>query len=91
MDLLLALLEDGVLAAVASVGFGSISNVPYRAFAGCAILSSAGHMTRYMLMNVLGIHIIGAAFVAALLIGLLSVNVAKFWHVPPETYSFQEL
>ncbi len=88
---LLALLEDGVLAAIASIGFGSISNLPRRAFLGCAILASVGHMTRYAFMNVLGIHMIGAAFVASLLIGLLSLPISRFWHVPPEAYSFPAL
>ena len=40
------LLLDGAFAAVAAIGFGSISNVPFRAFKGCALLAAVGHAPR---------------------------------------------
>ena len=44
---MIPLLEDCFFAAIAAIGFGSISNVPVKAFSGCAILAAAGHGTRY--------------------------------------------
>ena len=38
------ILLDGFFAAIAAIGFGSISNVPVRAFKGCALLAAAGHV-----------------------------------------------
>ena len=60
---MLSVLQDCIFASIAAIGFGSISNLPVKAFSGCAILAAAGHVTRTLLMGHLGISIIWASFI----------------------------
>lgn len=87
----LELLQDGFFAAIAAIGFGSISNVPMKAFAGCALLAAMGHATRFALMGCTSCSIIIASFIAALVIGLMSIPFARWWHSPAESLSFPAL
>lgn len=57
------LFQDGFFAAVAAIGFGSISNVPVKAFSGCALLAAVGHVTRFVLMDCASWSIVLASFV----------------------------
>ena len=41
------IISDGIFAAVAAMGFGSISDPPVRAFPYIAILAAVGHAARY--------------------------------------------
>jgi uncharacterized membrane protein YjjB (DUF3815 family) len=68
---------DGLLAAVAGVGFGAISLPPRRVFPYIAILAATGHATRFSLMNYLFMDIASASFCASLGIGLLSLWFGK--------------
>ncbi len=88
---ILDLLQDGCFAAIAAIGFGSISNVPFRSFSGCAILAALGHSLRFLLMHGCGCFIIGASFAGGLLIGLLSIPMSRRWHCPAEALSFPAL
>lgn len=88
---MLPILQDCFFAAVAAIGFGSISNVPVKAFSGCAILAAAGHVTRTLLMGELGISIVWASFIGGLVIGLLSIPVSIRWKAPAESMSFPAL
>lgn len=88
---MLPILEDCFFAAIAAIGFGSISNVPYRAFGGCAILAAAGHGTRTLLMGTFDWPIIWASFAGGLVIGLLAVQLAPRWKAPAESMSFPAL
>lgn len=87
------ILQDGFFAAIAAIGFASISNPPRRAYLYCALIAAAGHATRYVLMhNGMGeMHIIGASLLAALVVGLLSVRLAPKAKCPAETFSFPAL
>lgn len=87
----LNLLSDGFFAAIAAIGFGSISNVPIRAFKGCALLAAVGHAMRYLLMHALGWNIIPAAFVGALAIGLLAPCAGRRWKSPAEALAYPAL
>lgn len=87
---MLPILEDCVFAAVAAIGFGSISNVPVKAFSGCALLAAAGHGMRSWLMSQ-GLSIIWASFVGSLVIGFLSVPISSRWKSPAESMSFPAL
>ena len=78
MSIPLAIISDGLFAAIAAIGFGSISNISKNSFLGCAILAATGHMTRFVLMEYFGVHIVQASFFAGLAIGLLSLPVAKW-------------
>ena len=77
--LLLTLVQDGIFASIAAIGFGSISNVPKRIFAGCGIVAAIGHVTRFVLMNLFGIHIIWASLVAGLAIGCAAILLRRVW------------
>ena len=91
MSIPLAIISDGLFAAIAAIGFGSISNISKNSFLGCAILAATGHMTRFVLMEYFGVHIVQASFFAGLAIGLLSLPVAKWRKCPVEALSFPAL
>lgn len=87
------MLQDGLFAAVAAIGFASISNPPRRAYACCAFLAAVGHAVRFFLMtnNFYTVHIIPASTLAAFVIGLLAVRLALFMKCPAETCFFPAL
>ena len=43
------IIEDGVFAAIAAIGFSSISNTPRRAYLMCGLIAAIGHSIRYVL------------------------------------------
>ena len=71
------IISDGLFAAVAAMGFGSISDPPMRAFRYIVILAAVGHATRYCLMTFLGVDIATASLIAAFIIGTGSVWFGK--------------
>lgn len=93
MEYLFAILQDGFFAAIAAVGFASISNPPRQAYAYCAVIAAAGHATRYILThNPLGeTPIIGASLIAAFAVGILAVVLAPRAKCPAEAFSFPAL
>jgi uncharacterized membrane protein YjjB (DUF3815 family) len=76
------ILADGLLAAVAGIGFGAISYPPRRAFKYIAILAAAGHALRYSLMNYCLMDIATSSFVASFLTGTLSLWFGKLSYCP---------
>ncbi|MDR0691750.1 MAG: threonine/serine exporter family protein [Prevotellaceae bacterium] len=76
------ILTNGLLAAIAGVGFGAISFPPKRAFRHIAILAATGYAIRFSLMNYLSWDIALASFCAALSIGVLSLWFGKLSHCP---------
>ena len=93
MTYLLDILQDGFFAAIAAIGFASISNPPRQAYKYCALIAAIGHATRYVLTHNAwgGMNLIGASFVASLAIGLLTVFFAPRAKCPAETFSFPAL
>ncbi len=91
MSLFEQLLIDAIFSAIAAVGFAVISNPPARAVAVSAILSAIGHSFRYFLLYELDMNIASATFLAAFLIGLLSVLFAKIIRCPSEVFTFPSL
>jgi uncharacterized membrane protein YjjB (DUF3815 family) len=85
---LLIWLQDAFFAAIAAIGFASISNTPRRAIFFSAIIAAIGHATRYVMINnpVFPIH-----FIAGTLIGILAVFFAPAAKCPAETYLFPSL
>ncbi len=77
MMIALDIISDGLFAAIAAMGFGSISDPPMRAFPYIAILAAVGHAARYCLMTFLGFDIATASLIAALIIGTGSVWFGK--------------
>ena len=89
--MIIDILQDGFFAAIAAIGFGSISNVPVQAFKGCALLAAAGHATRFVLMHACGWGLIPAAFVGALMIGFFAPKASRYWRIPAEALAFPAL
>lgn len=92
-DFLINIFEDGLFAAVAAIGFSSISNTPRRAYLSCAVIAAAGHALRYVLMlpEWPGMHIIPASTAAAFVIGTLAVLCAPRIKCPAEVCFFPAL
>ena len=82
---------DGAFAALAGIGFMSISNPPRLAYPAVAALAAVGHSIRFMLMNLGGMSISLACLFAALSIGFLAIPAARLVHCPAETFSFPSL
>lgn len=80
--IILDVIADGLLAAVAAIGFGAISNPPRRAFKYIALLAAAGHATRFSLMTYSGMDIASASFCASLTIGLLALWFGRLSRCP---------
>ena len=91
--MLINILQDGFFAAIAAIGFASISNPPRRAYAYCALIAAIGHSIRYILThnNVYQVHIIVASTIAAFFIGLTAVYLAPKAKCPAETCFFPAL
>lgn len=85
------LISDGFFAAIAAIGFGCISNIPVKAFYGCAWLAALGHSTRFLLMTAAGCNIIAATFVGAVVTGLLAVPAGRYHSSPAESLAFPAL
>jgi uncharacterized membrane protein YjjB (DUF3815 family) len=78
----LDILTDGLLAAVAGVGFGALSHPPRRAFVFIAILAAVGHAMRFSLINYLRMDIGLSSFFASLLVGVLALWFGKRSYCP---------
>lgn len=90
MSFVLSVVFDGLFAGIASLGFAVISNPPRRTILFSVLLAAIGHSLRFTLMHyTLGITM--STFVAAFVIGLLSVLFAKMLHTPAEIFSFPSL
>lgn len=82
-----------MFAAMAAIGFSSISNTPRRTYAACALAAATGHAVRFMLMSPgwFGMNIIPASAVAAFVVGLLAVLMAPMVKCPAEVCLFPAL
>lgn len=91
MELFFLIIKDGIFAAIAAIGFSSISNPSKIVYPVCALVAAFGHMTRYVLMNVYDVHLTMASMAAALVIGFMSLPAAKIIKNPAECISFPAL
>ncbi|MDE7128162.1 MAG: threonine/serine exporter family protein [Bacteroidales bacterium] len=91
MNFALEIIQDGFFAAVAAVGFASISNPPKSAYPWCAAIAAVGHPVRFVLMESADCHIALASLAAALAIGCLAVFSAPAAKCPAEAISFPAL
>jgi uncharacterized membrane protein YjjB (DUF3815 family) len=76
------IMMDGLLAAVAGIGFGAISFPPKRAFPYIAVLAAIGHALRFSLMNYFHVDVAIASFFASLSIGVLALWFGKLSYCP---------
>lgn len=92
-EIIINILEDGLFAAIAAIGFSSISNTPRRAYLPCAVVAAAGHAVRYVLTTpaLAGMHIVPASTVAAFVVGTLAVLCAPRIRCPAEVCFFPAL
>ena len=81
-DVIGQLLGDGLLAAVAAIGFAVISNPPRKAIFISALLAAVGHALRFYLIRYTPLDIAMASLVAAFTIGMFSMLFAKLIHCP---------
>ena len=91
MELFFLIIKDGIFAAIAAIGFSSISNPSPRVFPLCASIAAAGHMTRYVLMNIYGFQLTVGSMLGSLVIGFLALPAAKIIKTPAECISFPAL
>lgn len=91
MTTVLEILADGLFAAIAGIGFGAISNPPRTALIYCGVIAAAGHMARFCLINLCGMHLVPASLAGALAVGLLAIICARKVKCPPETFAFPAL
>jgi len=89
-EMIRLVLIDGLLAAIAAIGFAVISNPPRSAIFVSAILAALGHSLRFFLIKS-GLDISLSTFVAATFIGLLSMLFARIIRCPAEVFSFPSL
>lgn len=82
MTLVCDILLDAILAAVAAIGFGAISDPSVRTFPYIALLAAVGHALRYVLINVAGCDIVTSSLAAAVTIGSLSLLFGRITHTP---------
>lgn len=87
------IIEDAFFAAVAAIGFSSISKLPLRAYPFCAAIAALGHSLRYILMNVpeFRLHIFWATLIASFFIGTLAVLLSPIDKTPAEACFFPSL
>ena len=92
-DIFVDLFGDGIFAAIAAIGFSSISNTPRRAYLTCALIAAVGHAIRYVLTNpdLCGLHIILSSTVASFAVGMLAVLLASYIKCPAEVCFFPAL
>lgn len=86
MSLLLALLQDMLLAAVPALGFAMVFNVPVRALRYCALLGALGHGSRMLLMH-FGMNIEWGSFLAAILIGIIGIYWSRWLLAHPKVFT----
>ncbi len=73
---------DGLLAAIAGIGFGAISHPPKRAFLYIGILAAIGHSLRFVLMHALQVDIAAASFCASIVIGCFTLWFGRITYCP---------
>lgn len=85
------ILLDGLLAALAAIGFAAVSNPPKQSFIYVPILAALGHMLRFSLMTYWGVDIALATFFASVLIGGVGIYFAYIARFPSEVFAFPAL
>lgn len=86
MSLLLTLLNDAFFSAIPAVGFAMVFNVPKRYLPYCALAGALGHSARTLMLH-FGIPIEWATFVAAGVVGMITIGFAKRHLAPPLMYA----
>ena len=92
MEITGQIFQDALFAAIAAIGFATISRPPRSAYLYCALIAAAGHSLRFILTNTLPfVNILPASLTAAFTIGVLAVLVSAKAKFPAETCLFPAL
>lgn len=86
MELMLRLLNDALFSSVPAIGFAMVFNVPKRFLPYCALAGAIGHSCRTLLLHFY-MPIEWATFVAAAIVGVLTIGFAKKHLAPPLMYA----
>ncbi len=76
------IITKSIAAGIAGIGFSILFNVPQRTLLPIGIISAIGGMVKFGSMF-LGIGIVFASFLAAIIIGLVSIRMAHYKDSPP--------
>lgn len=85
--------RDALLAAIAAIGFASISRPPMRAYFFCGLIAAVAHSLRMVLMSIpaLSFHIVAATIAASFIAGCLAVMFSPVARTPAEACLFPAL
>lgn len=86
MESILKLIELSIWSGIAAVGFGILFNIPKKAISTVFFLGFAAGLIKSIILN-FEISIVIASFIAALLVGFLSMPLAHKIHQPPVVFS----
>lgn len=86
LNLLWALLQDMILAAVPALGFAMVFNVPIKALRYCALLGALGHGTRFLMIH-FGAPIEWASFLASIMIGIIGIRWSRWLLAHPKVFT----
>lgn len=86
IELIWALIQDMVLAAVPAVGFAMVFNVPVKALPYCALLGGLGHGVRFLMIH-FGIPIEWATFVASIMVGIIGIRWSRWFLAHPKVFT----
>ncbi|MCC7541751.1 MAG: threonine/serine exporter family protein [Deltaproteobacteria bacterium] len=80
--MLLAVLEDALFAGLAAAAFAILFNVPRRTLGPCIVTGAVGHALRYALVHAMGLGLVPATLVAAIVIGAFAQLFGRLLRVP---------
>ncbi len=86
MNLILELLQDMALASVPAVGFALVFSVPRGMLGYCAMGGAVGHGLRFLLIHG-GVPIEWATLIAAAVVSLIGVQLAKRLRAHPKVFT----
>lgn len=86
MNLLLALIQGMILAAIPAVGFALVFNVPIKALKYCALLGAIGYGTKTLLLSY-GFLIEWGTFIASILIGSIGIYWSRRFLAHPKVFT----
>ncbi len=87
MNLLLATLQQMLLAAIPAVGFAMVFHVPARILSFCAAGGALGRGLRYLLHEGAGLPIEWSTLLAAAVVSLIGVAVAQRLRAHPKVFT----
>ncbi|RSK68094.1 threonine/serine exporter [Enterobacter huaxiensis] len=86
IELVLALAQDMLLAAIPAVGFAMVFNVPQRALPWCALLGAIGHGSRMVMMTA-GFNIEWSTLMASMLVGCIGIQWSRWYLAHPKVFT----